>query len=391
MAKWGGGNNRSQDRAKRAGLETITFKAQPTCGSGHPHLSCPAHSRADTLSAAHTAKPLICMCLFARAVARQLEPAPSYGDLATSGLGTPGRPIGSGDSSPPPTATINALLQFFSVKGSRNRDRDHEICALCSSRTPTVEHPMDVVIPPELDRKTKEIASLLADLPDDNTRTYALADIAGQADLKVMLIRLPKSLSQAETEGLYHAFSTILDLSLRDGMGGVSIFANAHGSAFNGVSTPEGAPNLIKEDIDVLPHGGSFQATTRGPISVRLPHWMPEELVVDICGLMWRVLRFCVAGAPSEMVDPEVEHACRSMLAERGLERSYSNAVAVGYLRFILTQAGVPTVDIYGVPQEDLCFPVPYDLLFGEPDYSLPRIKAYREALRESGVESSHG
>ena len=245
---------------------------------------------------------------------------------------------------------------------------------------------MDVAIPPELDRKTKEIASLLADLPNDNARTYALADIAGQANLKVMLIRLPKSLSQAETESLYKAFSTILDLSLRDGMGGVSIFANAHGSAFNGVSTPEDAPNLIKEDVDVLPHGGSFNAMTRGPISVRLPHWMPEELAVDICGLLWRVLRFCVAGSPTPQVGPEVEEAARAMLAKHGLEPAYPTAIAIGFLRWALTQAGIPTVDIYGVQQEDLCVPVPYDLLFGEPDCSLPRIRAYREALRESGV-----
>ena len=245
---------------------------------------------------------------------------------------------------------------------------------------------MDVAIPPDLDQKAKEIVSLLADLPNDNARTYALADIASQAGLKVMLIRLPKSLSQAETESLYQAFSTILDLSLRDGMGGVSIFANAHGSAFNGVPTPTDAPNLIKEDVDVLPHGGSFNAMTRGPISVKLPHWMPEELAVDICGLLWRVLRFCVAGSPAPLVGPDAEKASRSLLAIHDLERAYPTVMAVGFLRWVLSEAGVPTVDIYGVPQEDLCVPVPYDLLFGEPDYSLSHIKAYRKALRESGV-----
>lgn len=243
---------------------------------------------------------------------------------------------------------------------------------------------MDYAVPPHIDAAVKAFSDALSGVESVVVRQLIVNEAIQRCGMKAITISLPlpllREFDAQKLPVLFRAVEQIAHMIDAGNVASLSIEADPHGERWFGTEAPPERPKRERESVVISPHGGSYAVRTCGPVEVRLPHWIPHALAVDIGGLLWRVLRFCVSG---HRLPDRMRAAAAETMREVGMEHLVDQLSAVGQLRWLLSEAGIPVYDIYGREwQEDPA--LDYRVLFEEnPEWISPELRAMVREFRK--------
>ena len=232
---------------------------------------------------------------------------------------------------------------------------------------------LDHSLSPHVDDLMTELAREIGAVGDQSHRQHLIQEFINRLSFRTIVFIPPDDTSPDVIPILYRVVKSAFD-AIKKGATSLSITSRANSNPF--VSIPPCGEALHQEDIEIAPSGGLFSVASVGPLSMHVPTWVDHHMATELGGILWRVMRFCLRG--DVKMNGDFEKAAKDALAPAGKQAYASQYVALGYVRWLLSAAGIRTYDVFGNEVTD----TPefyYGKLFQKPD-AMPDDLAQRTA-----------
>jgi len=232
---------------------------------------------------------------------------------------------------------------------------------------------MDHSLSPHVDELMTELAQEIGAVGDQSHRQHLIQEFINRLSFRTIVFVPPDDVSPDAIPILYRVVAAAIDV-IKKGATALSVTGRTKPNPFVGV--PTCGDEIYNEDIEIVPDGGSFVVASVGPFAMHVPTWVDHHMATELAGILWRVMRFCLRG--DVKMDGDFEKAAKDALAPAGKQVYARQYVALGYVRWLLTAAGIRTYDVFGNEVTD----TPefyYGKLFQKPE-SMPADLAKRTA-----------
>ena len=240
----------------------------------------------------------------------------------------------------------------------------------------------DHSLSPKVDALMAELAEEIGVAVDSSHRQHLIQEFLNRLPFRTIVFVPLADIDPSVFPALYRVIGGAID-AIKKGATSLSLTGSIVSNPFSKI--PAAGYDVHEEDIEVVPEGHSFSVANVGPLTMHVPTWVDQHMAAELAGILWRVMRFCLRGDVKMSGDFEV--AAKETLAPAGKQALARQYAAFGYVRWLLTAAGIRTFDVFGneVPDTpDFC----YGKLFQRPE-SMPPDLAQRAATLSDLLDGS--
>ena len=234
----------------------------------------------------------------------------------------------------------------------------------------------------KVDALMAELAEEIGVAVDPSHRQHLIQEFLNRLPFRTIVFVPPADTNPSVFPALYRVIGSAID-AIKKGATSLSLTGRIVSNPFRGI--PPAGQEAYEEDIEVVPEGRSFSVANVGPITMHVPTWVDQHMATELAGILWRVMRFCLRGDVQMSGDFEV--AAKEALASSRRSDYMRQYVAFGYVRWLLTAAGIRTFDMFGnevLDTPDFC----YGKLFQRPE-SMPPDLAQRAVTLSDLLDGS--
>jgi len=238
---------------------------------------------------------------------------------------------------------------------------------------------LDHSLSPHVDDLMTELAREIGAVGDVSHRQHLIQEFLNRLSFRTIVFIPPADTSLDVIPVLYRVVASAID-AIKKGATALSVTGRIKPNPF--VAPPTCGDEIHNEDIEIVPDGGSFVVASVGPFAMHVPTWVDQHMATELAGILWRVMRFCLRG--DVKMDGDFEKVAKDALAPAGKQAYVRQYAAFGYIRWLLTAAGIRTFDVFGNEVTDtpeFCYGKLFQKPEGMPDDLAQRTAALSEML----------